>query len=947
MEQLSQNKKTKRMSYRAWIYISSVLLVGVGLSVLTLPAGNFTTNQWLTFAVLTLFASYTQLFKAGTHNHQSYYATRVFQFAGLLLLHPSLFVLLIIIPHLVEWGKEWMINSPHLRTWYQQPFNIATHIIAGSTARWVYIALVEQLGPFNPLLPVISVTSAALVYVFTNHLLVGQVLVLVHTLSWRASGVLNREHLLGDLVLLCLGYIVTVLWQLNPWLLPLGLLPLALMYRALKVPQLKYEAQTDAKTGLWNTRHFNKLFAAELERAQRFDRPLAVIMADLDLLRNVNNTYGHLAGDAVLAGIGQIIRNTVREYDIAGRFGGEEFALLLPEIDPAEAQLLAERLRRAVAAAHFNIANSPTPINVTMSIGLACYPDDGITPTELVHRADVAVYQAKLQGRNRVVRAADVPHSVKLDHTSAMERMVAAPISWSTRIAAQDDINKPEHLSPDLLADAPASKTPMAKETMPAVTSTKPPLKLWLFVGSVIATGVCLATAGFVGSRQLDWGAIVLFALLALVAELLLVELYATGSVSVSVAIAFAAALVTGLPGVAVVSAAIAISVEIVFTRNSQTRIAPYKTAFNWSTHMIAGVAPVLVIKALNVPVHVATLPVLMLPAAAAALAYYAIETGLVAGAISLSKGQPFLKTWREQFGWLTNHYLVLCALGLFLATAYTGLGVLGVLVFTLPVLMMRSVQKQYVERTEDSVRELKRMNDELTRANSEVLEASTAIQQLNDELFLTLSKIIDARDPYVGGHAAKVADYATAIALELGLSAERVEQVRQAGFLHDIGKIAISEQILHKPDRLTDEEYEIIKTHATIGADFLETSQSLRHLAPFVRHHHERWDGRGYPDGLRGTRIPLEARILAVCDSVEAMASDRPYHKGLALSDVIAEVKRCASTQFDPLVVEVFVLLAEKQGAALIVNSAHEVEQKQVSSIASTHLTFSALSTG
>jgi putative nucleotidyltransferase with HDIG domain len=266
-------------------------------------------------------------------------------------------------------------------------------------------------------------------------------------------------------------------------------------------------------------------------------------------------------------------------------------------------------------------------------------------------------------------------------------------------------------------------------------------------------------------------------------------------------------------------------------------------------------------------------------------------------------------------------------------AVAYTALGPLGVLLFMLPVLMMRYSQKQYIDRTEDSVRELKRMNEQLTLANREVFVASHAIKQLNDELFLTLSKIIDARDPWVSSHASKVADYATAIAIELGLPPERMEPVRQAGFLHDIGKIGISEQVLHKPAKLTAEEYEYIKTHAALGGEFLEMCRGLRHLAPFVRHHHEWWDGNGYPEGLAEENIPLEARILAVCDAAEAMASDRPYRKGMSLNEIIAEIEHCAGTQFDPVVAEAFVRIVEREREHLIVNSAQEMLLRQAGS--------------
>ncbi|MCB0104324.1 MAG: HD-GYP domain-containing protein, partial [Caldilineaceae bacterium] len=226
---------------------------------------------------------------------------------------------------------------------------------------------------------------------------------------------------------------------------------------------------------------------------------------------------------------------------------------------------------------------------------------------------------------------------------------------------------------------------------------------------------------------------------------------------------------------------------------------------------------------------------------------------------------------------------------------------------------------------------------DAMTRLedmNAEMTEAYAEIQQLNEELFLTLAKFFDARDPYVGSHAAQVAAYAVAIAEEMDLPPERIEIVRQSAYLHDIGKIAIPEAILHKPSKLTETEYEFVKKHTQIGAEFLETSHGMRHLAPFIRHHHERWDGRGYPDGLVGEEIPLEARILNVCDSVEAMASDRPYHKALSTENIIKEVIDCAGTQFDPAVAKAFIRIAERKGQELVVNSARTVATHHVDQV-------------
>jgi diguanylate cyclase (GGDEF)-like protein len=396
------------MSYRAWAYIWTVLLLGAGLG---LPFGGAVTqssDDWVTFLVLTGLATVAHLFEALGPGRHSYYPSYVFFFAGLLLLPPSLFTLLIVVAHVAEVVKDRVTQSARRRDWYLQPFNIAMHLIAGAGARWVQGWLQTETALLVTPVPMLAATLSALCYVVINNAILGQALVFARNIGWHESGVLELETLMPEFILACLGYVVAILWQINPWFMLPAISPLALMYRALMVPQLKQEAQTDVKTGLSNARHFAKLFGDELARAQRFGRPLTLIMADLDLMRNINNTYGHLAGDAVLAGIGQIIRSTIREYDLAGRFGGEEFAIVLPEVGPHEAVALAERLRAAIADAEFRVESHKEPIGATMSFGVACFPADGTTSTALTHAADRAVYEAKAQGRNRVVAAAEM-----------------------------------------------------------------------------------------------------------------------------------------------------------------------------------------------------------------------------------------------------------------------------------------------------------------------------------------------------------------------------------------------------------------------------------------------------------------------------------------------------------------------------------------------------------
>lgn len=197
---------------------------------------------------------------------------------------------------------------------------------------------------------------------------------------------------------------------------------------------------------------------------------------------------------------------------------------------------------------------------------------------------------------------------------------------------------------------------------------------------------------------------------------------------------------------------------------------------------------------------------------------------------------------------------------------------------------------------------------------------------QLSEDLLLVLSQVADLRDPFMVGHSQHVANYAELIAGEMGLGEERVRAIRQAGLIHDIGKLGIPEAVLFKPGKLDAADVAIMATHSANGAALVAETPSLAPFAPVVRHHHERFDGSGYPDGVAGRRIPLEARILAVADSTDAMASDRPYRRGLAPSVVIEELKRGAGSQFDPEVVRAFLGLIEREGESVINNSAHVV---------------------
>lgn len=178
--------------------------------------------------------------------------------------------------------------------------------------------------------------------------------------------------------------------------------------------------------------------------------------------------------------------------------------------------------------------------------------------------------------------------------------------------------------------------------------------------------------------------------------------------------------------------------------------------------------------------------------------------------------------------------------------------------------------------------------------------------------IIVALAIAIDAKDPYTRGHSVRVARYAAATAEELGLESQEIENVLYAGLLHDIGKIGISEQILHKPTSLEVEEWEAVKAHPVTGAKILAPIPSLREAIPMVRHHHERYDGTGYPQGLTGKEIPLGARILAVADAFEAMTSCRPYTHTMYFAQAAAILKGGMGKQWDAEVVEAFLKTIE-----------------------------------
>ncbi len=845
------------------------------------------TEGWLTFIVLSSCAAVAQLFVVRTPRDQSYHTTIVFLIPGVLLLPPELIALLGVVYGIPEWLK--------IRyAWYIQAFNIANHTLNGLAA-WGAVELVRSAGLGPNLEFALAGLVAAVVFVSLNHVLLATMLHLARGHSFRGTGLFSTESLSTDFVLALLGVALAGLWDWNPLLLPMAVAPLLLIHRSLSIPALQQEARLDPKTGLFNARHFSGALREELARARRSDAPLSVIMADLDLLRDINNAYGHLAGDAVLRGIAAVFQRHLRHSDIPARFGGEEFAIVLPETTPQEAFAIAERIRRAVAAEQFDVETSSEPISATVSFGVAGCPADGTDANELVHQADLAVYRAKLQGRNRVLRASSEPVLVPPDRTV---RLAAVPDETIYSKASSGSL-------PDL-SEAPAelggSQQRPHTQAGPRFVSLSRALALLVVVVSV--GGIAAGALGFVAGPNTD--IVGLLAVIALVAggQALALELDG-GSISVSAVGALAGAAIAGP------KAALPLAVATAAVEWSSRRTPIYQLLFNIGALSFASLAAAAVFNLGGSDGFEK-----LVTAAAGLVAggvYFVVNTGLLSGAMALEGHDSWRRLWNERFSWLLPHYVAFGAVGGAIALSYEAIGLYGLAVFVLPLLLMRKTMAAYLGHTEKSTKKLREAAETIRSQNVSLEQANRLLKERSTAAMESLSATVDARDAYTAGHSRRVQQLALAIGRELGLSQPELDLLGQAALFHDIGKLAIPDVVLLKPAALSSDEWSLMQRHAEEGARIIDRLGFLGDAVPAIRHHHERWDGAGYPDGLAGEEIPLGARIIHVADALDSMLTNRIYRAARPAAEALEELRRGGGSQFCPRCVGALERLLER----------------------------------
>lgn len=390
---------------------------------------------------------------------------------------------------------------------------------------------------------------------------------------------------------------------------------------------------------------------------------------------------------------------------------------------------------------------------------------------------------------------------------------------------------------------------------------------------AVVGLGVSLARTGLTISLVF-----MVFALFMLFSEGLAVTL-PLGNMSLAHPLSVAAAAFLG-PGYAALLAALS-QVPSLFGRK---RVPPVKVAFNASQLALATLAAGWAYLATGGrllsegPITAAELPGLIVPIVLVASVGVVLNFALAGQAVHLLQGVPLSRIWRDHFAVITPTQVALGLVGVTMAQVVAAVGVVGLLLFIVPLLVARSTYHRYAE-----------------------------VNQAYADTVRSLVAAIEAKDPYTKGHSVRVAQYTVAIAQRLGLDERAVARIEYAALLHDLGKVGVNRAILAKTGRLTDAEYDEIRRHPEIGAHIIDSVPYLEDIVPVVRHHHERCDGLGYPQGVQGTQIPLPARIMAVADAYDAMTSQRPYRAALDLAHARQEIIDGAGTQFDADVVSAF----------------------------------------
>jgi diguanylate cyclase (GGDEF)-like protein len=559
---------------------------------------------------------------------------------------------------------------------------------------------------------------------------------------------------------------------------------------------LAHAARTDGLTGCLNHAALHEGLAREIERLSRHESgALSLVLVDLDDFKQVNEAHGHLVGDEVLRRAGLALRTATRPYDLAARYGGDEFALVAVEADEEDACEIADRALERIGDAVAELA----PGTSVATAGVAQW-SPGVTPVELIARADRALLYAKHEGD----RGRSLPFSAVADH-------------FRPGRFVRQDRGLPE---PPPMPDMPDRSWPEQRIDDRLRKRMRQ-----------------LAAANALGARlaaMTDVDAIV---------EAAVTELHR------AFGFFFVAIVRIGPDG----------SVD-----------AP---AMRGAPHLQLTDEP------------------WVQPGDSGLIGRCLRERRAVLSNDVMAEPEYLQSVQSEQMGGVRSELVVPLWIG---ETLWGAIDV---------------EETEPDAFDEDDLLLLRTIADQIGSA----MRSAQLFEQIERAYLGTaeaLAAALEAKDAYTAHHARSIVEQAEAVGQALGLSEPALRDLRFAAVFHDIGKIAVPEHILHKTSPLDDQERRVMERHTIVGEQILAPVEFLAGVRILVRHEHERYDGRGYPDGLGGEDIPLGSRIILACDALHAMTSDRPYRRAMSLERALAELQLHAGSQFDPRVVEILIRL-------------------------------------
>jgi len=696
--------------------------------------------------------------------------------------------------------------------------------------------------------------------------------------------------------------------------------------------RLEHQAQTDPLTGLYNHRSFHERLRAALTNASRSHDKVSVLMLDIDDFKRVNDVFGHGAGDEILRSLADALKSTVRASDVVCRLGGEEFAIVMASRNGDDAERLANRLVDHVASAEFEPAG-----RITISVGLARGPEHAMNPRELIACAEAAMMTAKARGKNQIV----------LYEEASLER------PENRALPSLRDVRSIAHMKMLQSLSGKLNRLNDVREIGNVIANELRSLIDYHNCRVFVVEGDDIRPIAFVGgfSSTLDSSAMDLLTTkvgigltgrVAATGESLLLEdaanyeharqLPGTEPIDESI-IAVPLSYGTRVIGVIVLSKLglnqfddddvrllevlaghASVALENAKLYEAARREAERATAlleFSRELATAAGIDDVVdrIVELSARTIGSRRASVWLQGAAGEDLVARAIwgyseldESRLARLAFGpadvrefFAGKEPFVVD-SEQHAQIEGAAEILVGNAFAIAPIELDAGRLGCIAVAVP------------EEGEFTDRHLGLLAGVAHQAKLALTNAASfhSLETTFLETVEALANALEANDEYTSSHARWITDLALKVGKGLGLDAQQLKRLELGALFHDIGKIGIPEAILSKPGPLTEPERRLIETHPELGERIIAPIDRLEEVRPIVRHCHERYDGAGYPDKLAGKDIPLESRIIFVCDAYHAMTTDRPYRKRLSKVEALRRLDQAASTQFDPRVVEV-----------------------------------------